>query len=290
MFKPGPKFIAEIGQNHNGSLKTAKRLIDVAAKAGAYAVKSAKRDPGAFLESWKSKPYVGPNSFGATYWDHRMALELSHDDYAEMGRYAKSKGLLFGSSFTDQASLDWLLTLDCVDFLKIASQRVVDVPLLEDVACAKLPVILSTGMSTGAEVEQAIALLRSVPYLAVMQCTSAYPTKLEDLHLSVLVALGGYSVPLGYSFHTSWYQSCLVALGAGAEWFEGHITLDQRSRGTDHVFSLEPGALVECIRLLDYGWAAYGSEREKRLLDCELPARAKLRDDLNAVSNRVHVS
>ena len=180
-----PYLIAEIGQNHNGSLELAKEMVEMSKRCGFHAVKSAKRDiptnvPPALYDS----PYNSPNSFGKTYGEHREALELSFEEYRQLEEYAHDKELDFISSFTDIPSLEYLLTIRC-NALKIASSRLTDIELLTKVAQSNKPVILSTGMSTMEEVKQAVDILQNNE-LYILQCTSSYPCTLEDIHLKVM--------------------------------------------------------------------------------------------------------
>jgi sialic acid synthase SpsE len=275
----GIKIIAEIGQNHNGCIEQAKQLVDYACNAGCYAVKSAKRDIASFPEEWKTKKYKNKNSFGKTYYDHRVALELSNDEYYELCSYTQSKGLLFGSSFTDKASLDYLCNIN-VDFLKIASSRVIDYPLLKATSKTYKPVILSTGMSNINNVEQALSILGSnLPYLTLMQCTSCYPTDLKDINLNVLKQYKKYGLPIGLSLHNPWYFAAIPALTLGAEWFEFHITTNRNNKGTDHSFSLVYPDFVAMRNLLYNVEETLGSEN-KHVLQCEEYYIKKLRDDL----------
>jgi len=278
MYPKTSKLIAEIGQNHNGSLTEAKHLVDMAAISGCYGCKSAKREITLFPDSWRNTIYNTPTSFGKTYYDHRIALELTKPEYTELCQYTKSKGLLFGSSFTDIPSLDFVSEIG-VDYLKIASSRVVDIPLLKAVAAKKLPVILSCGMSTLEEISRAIHILKTAPYLAVLQCTACYESPISELHLNALELLKKLQLPFGLSSHSRWIHSALVARGFGAEWFEFHITSSRMNKGTDHAFALELKHLLEVSELLRDSDESLG-KCERTLYECELAAAKKLRSDL----------
>ena len=276
--KAGNKVVAEIGQNHNGSYELGCKLIDQAKKAGCYSIKLAKRDIDSFSKHWKEVIYNHSNSFGENYYEHRKKLELSNIEFANLVNEAKSKGLLVGSSFTDKVSLDLLCEME-VDYLKIASSRVADIELLKEVAQKKLPVILSTGMSANYQIEYAIHLLKSVPYLVIMQCTSCYPTTLDELHLNVLHSYKLYNLPLGLSCHSPWYYVALIAQGYGAEWFEFHITTNRENKGTDHSFSLLFDELKDLCNLLQIADQTTGN-LHKTVLESEKYYIKKLRGDL----------
>jgi len=275
VFEIGSKVIAEIGQNHNGCIAIAKRLVDMAKHAGCYAVKSAKRDPACFPEKWKGIKYNNGNSFGENYYEHRMALELNYREYEELRNYAKSNGLIFGSSFTDLASLNFLCDIG-VDYLKVASSRVPDAKLLEQVNERGLPVMLSTGGCNMDMVQKSMYALKRVPYLVIMQCTMCYPTKADDLHLSVLK---NYASNLGFSSHSAWLPASLIAIGLGVEWFEYHVTTNSANKGTDHCFSLELPALRTLCDMLSIADKALGNST-KTVLECEREYIKKLRSDI----------
>lgn len=270
--------IAEIGLNHNGKLDLAKRLIDETIKAGADAVKFQKRNIDQLLtKEWLNKPYSGKNSFGSTYGEHRRNLELSDDDWYELSEYCKKTKIDLLASGWDIDSVDFLQKLDIPAF-KIASADVTNIPLLEHVAKFKKPVILSTGMSTIEEIDEAVDIFRKHNVkLILLQCVSAYPFDDQYANLNVMHTLKErYKVPVGYSGHEkSGHVITLAAVAMGACIVERHFTLDHTMNGPDHAASLEPlgfASLVQSIRKIEL---ALGSP-EKVVLDIEVPVREKL--------------
>ena len=270
--------IAEIGLNHNGDVRIAKRLIDEAVKAGVDAVKFQKRTIGKLLiREWLDKPYGGPNSFGETYGEHRQNLELPEKDWHAIARYTRKKGVDFFASPWDGESADFLATLPMVA-MKIASADVTNLPLVETIAGLGFPVIMSTGMSTLSEIDKAVrAITKHTDDLVLLHCVSAYPFDNQHANLRVIQTLQNrYPYPVGYSGHEkSGIVVSLAAVALGACAIERHFTLDHTMKGPDHAASLEPEGmtrLVESIRKLE---GALG-DGKKRILEIERSSREKL--------------
>jgi sialic acid synthase SpsE len=244
--------VAEIGNNHQGSLDNAKRMVEEAARAGVQAVKFQKRHMESLLtRAGREAPYTGANSFGPTYGAHRNALELSVEQMAELKDLTESLGLVFFASAWDEVSLDEMLGLG-MDLIKVCSADVVNVPLLRKVAAAGLPVIMSTGMSTLEEVDNAMAILREgADGLVLLHCNSSYPCAVEQIGLPVMDALRErYRVPVGYSGHERGLAPSVAAVALGACVVERHFTLDKTQVGTDHKASLEPAELAQLVRMI----------------------------------------
>ncbi len=246
-----PVFIvAEVGQNHNGEMEIAKKLIDTAVAAGVDAVKFTKRTVEDILtKKALNQPYIGPQSFGKTYGEHRRKLELSPEQHHELAQYCKEKGIIYFSSVCDPKSADLMEEIG-VPLYKIASRDLVNLPLLEYVAQKGKPVILSTGMSTMEEIEEAVNLiLKFNKQLILMQCTSAYPCDYSHVNLRVIETLRRkFKLNVGYSGHTIGIAMPIVAVALGAVVIEKHITLARYMKGTDHACSLEPQGLMKVVR------------------------------------------
>ena len=269
--------IAEIGQNHQGDPAIARQLIDTAAAAGVDAVKSQKRHiPSLLTEEEYNRPYDNPHSFGRTYGEHRERLELGIGQHLELKAYAESKGLDYFCSPWDLHSLG-----EMVDggfrALKIASALISHLPLLDQAAASKLPVVLSTGMSNLDVVDAAVAAFAGVPELYVLQCTSSYPSQFEDINLRVLpVFRERYGHPVGFSGHHRGISVDVAAVAMGACMIERHFTLDRTWKGTDHAASLEPPGLFKLVRDVRSVEAAMGDGR-KVMVAAEEPVAKKLR-------------
>lgn len=246
-----PAFIiAEIGQNHNGSLDLAKQLIEAAAMCGVDAVKSCKRNLTCELtaEAW-NRPYEGPQSFGATYGEHRQALELSPEQHAELDKFCRSKGLIYFVSACDIPSVEVMEEIG-VPLYKVASRDLTNIPLLERMANTGKPMILSGGMADEADMADSVECVRRHhDQLVIMHCTSEYPTPYEDVNLLAMYTLREkFNALVGLSDHTIGIMTATVAIGMGACAIEKHLTLARYMKGTDHAASLEPDGLRRVVR------------------------------------------
>ncbi|GAA2000714.1 N-acetylneuraminate synthase family protein [Brevibacterium samyangense] len=245
--------IGEIGINHNGDVEIAKQLMDVAAEAGAQAVKFQKRNPDvAVPEDQKSKPRSTP--WGEmTYLEYKFRVEFEDAEYTEIDAYAKEKGLQWFASPWDIDSVNFLEKFDAVVY-KIASASVTDLELLKAVAATGKPVILSTGMSTLEQIDVAVKTL-GTENLTLMHATSTYPLPPEEANLLAIPALRErYGVPVGYSGHELGTSISLAAVALGANTLERHITLSQDMWGSDQKASMEPEefkTLVEQVRVVE---------------------------------------
>lgn len=251
----GPGFptfmIAEIGNNHNGDLEIAKQLIVKAKEAGCHAVKFQRRTlDQVFTKEALDAPYNTPNSLGATYGEHRAKLEIDRNGFLELRTLAKQLDLVFFCTPFDHASVKFLEDIG-VDAYKIASFDVTNIPLLEDVAKRNRPIILSTGMSTMEEVDEAVStILKYNNRLVILHCVSIYPTPDEKLDLSVITAMKRRYAPLpiGYSGHETDYLPTIIATSMGAHVIERHFTLAKDMKGPDHKLSLTPEEMAECMK------------------------------------------
>lgn len=242
--------IAEVGINHQGDMKIAEKLIDVASFAGADSVKFQKRNIDRLLtKESKDKPYDHPNSFGPTYGEHRKALELSEESFRYLKKYAESKRLVFLVSAWDEDSADFLESINVVAF-KIPSADLNNPSLLEYIAKKKRPMFISTGMSDMEEVETAYHLVgKHTDQIILMQCTATYPSDFDELNLRVIQAYNKkFDCPVGYSGHERGIAIAVAAVTLGACVIERHITLDRTWKGSDHAASLEPHGLQTMIR------------------------------------------
>ncbi len=243
--------IAEIGQNHNGDIRIAKKLIDMAVSCGANAVKFQKRDiPSELTKEAFNKPYDNPNSFGKTYGEHRMFLEFSEKQHLELKEYANSVGIVYFCTPCDVPSVELLERIGC-PFYKVASRDLTNIPLLEKLGTTGKPVIISTGMADLEDIDDAFAALKRGPEsVIIMQCTSEYPCHLENVNLKAMETLRKkYKCIVGLSDHTSGIIVSAAASVMGASLIEKHITLDRTMKGTDQPGSLEYSGLK---KLIDY--------------------------------------
>jgi N,N'-diacetyllegionaminate synthase len=251
--------IAEAGCNHNGDSGLAKRLVDVAAEAGADAVKFQTFIADELVTHQAEKAdYQKINTGNAKESQSAMLkkLELSFDNFKTLKVYCEHKDIIFLSTPFDHRSVDFLDKLEIAAF-KIASGEITNLPFLSYIACKKKPVILSTGMSTLEEVEKAEEALRQThnAELVLLHCTSEYPAPAEDVNLRAMNTLyHRFKVPVGLSDHTLGSAIALAAVALGAAVIEKHVTLDKTLPGPDHRSSLEPHelkALIKDIRSIE---------------------------------------
>jgi len=267
--------IGEIGLNHNGSVDLAKQLIDVAAEAGAQAVKFQKRTPEiATPEHMKSVPRETP--WGTmTYLEYRYRVEFEKPEYSEIAAYATEKGLDWFASPWDEPSVDFLEEMG-VTTHKVASASVTDLGMLRKLAATGKPIILSTGMSTIEQIDTAVETL-GTDKLVLMHATSTYPLPAEEANLRTIQTLKDrYQVPVGYSGHEPGLQISVAAVALGAVAVERHITLDRTMWGSDHAASLEPKGFQTLIRDIRVIEEALG-DGVKRVFPGELAPLSKLR-------------
>lgn len=255
-------FIAEIGQNHNGDMQLAKKLIDIAAMPvfdyftgktlpGVDAVKFTKRDLTEELTATEgNKSYISPHAFGATYLEHRKALELSDEQHAELEAYAHSKGLDFIETLCSPRCLR-LLESTKVDSIKVASRDITNIPLLEKLGELDTPVIVSSGMCSLDELRAAVQILgRNPKDIAILHCISQYPAQYENLNLRSIQQLKKLfpTHTIGYSDHSIGIMAPVAAVALGAGIIEKHVTLNRSMKGSDHTGSLEPEGLWRVVR------------------------------------------
>lgn len=253
--------IAEAGVNHNGDFDKAKKLIEVAAEAGADVVK---------FQTFKAVKLVSSSAKKAEYQQTNFAesddsqlnmlkkLELPFEWHQDLIDYAKSLEIQFASTGFDEESIDFLESLG-QSFFKIPSGEITNLPYLEHIARKNKPTILSTGMADMNEISEAIdALINSglsKDHITVLHCNTEYPTPMEDVNLKAMLQIGNdLGVKIGYSDHTLGIEVPIAATALGATVIEKHFTLDRNLPGPDHLASLEPKelkAMVQAIRNIE---------------------------------------
>ncbi len=279
--------IGEIGQNHNGEVEIAKKLIDVITEPvidhlfgqklmPMNAVKMTRRDLNEELSaSEMHRPYENPNSFGKTYGEHRAFLELNDEQHFEVYRYAKAKGLEFVETLCAKGCLS-MLRLFTPDRLKVASRDLTNLPLLEAMAETRIPMILSTGMTGKKELDDALEVItRHHSEISILHCLSQYPSEYQNINLKTIAYLKEQypQYKIGYSDHSIGILMPAVAVGMGAEIIEKHITLDRNMKGTDHRGSLEPEGIwrmVRDIRNTEYAIGEYGMFISEKVTDTRI--------------------
>lgn len=272
-----PVFIvAEIGINHNGDMNTAKRLIDAAVSAGCDAVKFQKRTPALCVPA-DQQTVERETPWGVlTYLAYRRRIEFGLEEYEEIDQYCGQKGISWFASCWDAPSVDFLHRFDPPCY-KIASATLTDTALVQHIEGKKKPVILSTGMSTMAEIRQSVSLL-SQDRLLVTHSTSAYACSNEELNLRVIQTLQReLGCLVGYSGHEADLLPSCLAVALGAVLIERHITLDRQMWGSDQKASLAPKDLHQLVADIRQGEKALG-DGVKRVYETELQSMARLRN------------
>lgn len=240
--------ISEIGINHNGDLDIAKRLIDISAAAGCDAVKFQKRNPEVCVPEHQ-KSVMRDTPWGEmTYLDYKYKVEFEKEEYDEIDRYCKEKGISWSASPWDLDSLDFLNQYD-IPFIKIASASITDLDLLRRACKTGKKIIISTGMSSEEEIDVAVGILDSESSdYAVLHCNSSYPAPIEELNLSCVKTLKNkYNCEVGYSGHEFRLGTTVAAVYLGATIIERHVTLDRTMWGSDHMASVEPQGLFKLV-------------------------------------------
>ena len=250
--------IAEAGVNHNGSLDLALKLCDAAKEAGADVVK---------FQTWKTEKIITHSVAQADYqssntgktesqFDMLKRLELSYDDFRKIKAHCDKIGIQFASTADEEESLDFLISLG-IPFIKIGSGEITNIPYLRIMGSKKLPIIISSGMSTLAEVDVALAELRNAGAtdIILLHCTTNYPCPMEDVNLNAMITMkNAFKLPVGYSDHTKGIEVPIAAVAMGAKVIEKHFTLDRNMEGPDHLASTEPDEfkkMVESIRNIE---------------------------------------
>ena len=240
--------IGEIGINHNGSLATAKRLIDGAVFAGCDAVKFQKRTPELCVpyDQWtieRDTPWGR-----MTYIDYKHRIEFGRAEFAEINRYCRERGILWFASCWDEPSVDFIEQFN-PPLYKAASASLTDLPLLRKMQATGKPLMLSSGMSQMVEIETAVTHLN--PHnLLLAHSTSAYPCPVEQLNLRMILTLKERypDIPIGYSGHEVGLAPTWAAVALGATFVERHITLDRAMWGSDQAASVEVMGLHHLVR------------------------------------------
>lgn len=259
--------IAEAGVNHDGDLAAAKQLIDVAAAAGADAVKfqTFRAEQLVTAEAAKADYQTRATGGDESQLEMLRKLELSFDAFRELSAHCETRGILFLSTPFDEGAADFLDSLGMPAF-KIPSGEITNLPLLDHIARKGKPMIVSTGMATLGEVEAAIETIQAAgnDRVIVLQCVSNYPADPSDANLRAMQTMrDALGVPTGYSDHTLGIEVSLAAAALGACVIEKHFTLDRTRRGPDHAASLEPAELQAMIAGIRVVERALGDGRKR---------------------------
>lgn len=268
--------IAEAGVNHNGNIKLAYKLVDMAKRCGADFIKFQTSIPSLHISSHAVKAAYQIKNTGnrQTQLEMSKKFTLSYEDFKKIHKYCKKKKINFLSTAFDLKSIDFLNSLK-MKFFKIPSGEITNLPYLQKVGRLKKKILLSTGMSNIKEIYQAIRILikngTKKKNITVMQCNTEYPTPMRDVNLRAMHTIKKkFKINIGYSDHTLGIDASLWAAAMGAKVIEKHITLNSSFKGPDHKASIEEkdlALLINKIKLLEI---AMGSE-EKKITKSEKP-------------------
>lgn len=252
---PGEKtfIIAEAGINHDGDFVQAKKLVQEAAKIGADAVK---------FQTFKAEEFCSEDT---EYFDLFKSLELKTDEWIELANFANDIGIIFTASVFGEESTDFLKEIGAPVY-KIASGDLTHLPLLKYISKENMPIILSTGMSTIGEVDEAINSIYSAgnKEVALMHCVSNYPTRYQDTNLNFIQTLKeAFKIPVGFSDHTEGILIPILAVVKGADIIEKHFTLDKNLPGPDHKLSIEPNEFEKMVKNIRITESALGNGIKK---------------------------
>lgn len=267
--------VAEIGINHNGILDQAKSLIDAAVNAGVDAVKFQKRTPELCVPD-EQKDQMRQTPWGyISYLDYRRRVEFDEEAYQEIDDYCRQRDITWFASVWDEPSADFIEAFDPVCY-KIPSAALTDHDLLRHVRATGRPLILSTGMSTMEQIEEAVEVLGTEDLL-IAHSTSTYPCAPEELNLQMIgTLLDAFPCPIGYSGHEVGLVPTVVAVALGACMTERHITLDRAMWGSDQAASVEPGGFRRLVKYIRVTEQSLG-DGVKRVYESEYPSMRKLR-------------
>ncbi|HET6846716.1 MAG TPA: N-acetylneuraminate synthase family protein [Anaerolineales bacterium] len=268
--------IAEVGINHNGDVQIAKQIIDAAVHAGADAVKFQKRTPEV------STPAAQQTQMRETPWgyisylEYRRKVEFGVEQYREIDRHCRERGISWMVSVWDEPAVDFMQQFDTPAY-KVPSASLTDLALLKHVRQSGKPMIISTGMSTMAQIHRAVNAVGE-QNLVIMHCTSTYPCEPEELNLRMVQTLRQEfpKNPIGYSGHEVGLVPSAVAVALGASMVERHVTLDRAMWGSDQAASVEPGGFERLVKYIRVTELSLG-DGVKRVYDSEKPSMSRLR-------------
>ena len=263
MFKIGNKIIgdgnstfiiAEAGVNHNGDINIAKQLIDKAVFAKVDAIKFQTFITEKLVTEYADMADYQKINIGKAGSQFNMLkkLELSQENFIELQKYCKEKDIMFLSTPFDFESADFLESIGMVAF-KISSADLTNIPFLEHIAIFNKPIILSSGMATLSDIEDALNAINLLGNneVAVLHCTSNYPAKLQNVNLKAMNTIkNAFQIVSGYSDHTQGISVTIASAAMGANIIEKHFTLDKNMKGPDHKASLNPVELKEMVRAI----------------------------------------
>ena len=280
--------IAEAGVNHNGDINIAKRLVKEAKKEGADYVKFQTFVPEKLVAHTAKKAKYQQKTTGTKESQLEMLkkLALTQNEFCELKQYCEEQQIGFLSTPFDLESIDFLEKLN-IPLWKVPSGEITNLPYLEKIGQAHKPVILSTGMSTMQEIQEALNILNKngCGKVTILHCNTEYPTAMKDVNLLAMDTIRKVcNVEVGYSDHTQGIEVPIAAVALGASVIEKHFTLDRKMDGPDHRASLEPDELKEMVQAIHNIETALG-EKEKIVTESEMKNKSVARKSIVAAKS-----
>lgn len=280
--------IAEAGVNHNGSMELAKKMVVEAKEAGANYIKFQTFQPEKLVSKYADKAEYQKKTTGSEESQLEMLkkLALTQEDFRKLKDYCEQVGIGFISTPFDMESIDFLESLD-MDFWKIPSGEITNLPYLIKIAETGRPIVMSTGMCQMEEIEDALTWLKNsgAGEITLLHCNTQYPTPMEDVNLNAMQSLKRqFHLSVGYSDHTQGIEVPIAAAALGANVIEKHFTLDQTMEGPDHMASLAPEELAAMVRAIRNIEKALG-DGEKGVTPSEMTNRNVARKSIVAAGS-----
>ena len=273
-----PYFVAEVNTSHYGKMETAKEMINAAVSIGCNCVK---------FQSWSAESLYSKTYFDENPFAKRMVsrFSFSEEHLKELAGYCKEKKISFASTPYSEKEVDFLTEVCNVPYIKIASMDLDNHRFLKYIAEKRVPIVLSTGMSTMEEIERAVKFLKQegVCELCLLHCISVYPPERKDIHLNNILGLRERypDIPIGFSDHSIGSEMSIAAVAMGAALIEKHLTLDSKKIGMDNQMAMEPEDMQRMIKSCNHVYEAAG-ERERILSEAELNQKIKMRRSIIA--------
>lgn len=273
-----PYIVAEVNTSHNGSMETAKEMIDRAKEAGCSCVK---------FQSWSKE-----SLYSGTYYDENpiakriiQKFSFSEAQLMEAAQYSRERGIAFSSTPYSQAEVDFLVEKCGVPYIKVASMDLVNYPFLEYIASRGVPIVLATGMGAMEEIRRAVAAIEGAGNhkICLLHCISIYPPEISTIRLNNILGLRKEfpNYPVGFSDHSTGTEMATAAVALGAAMIEKHLTLDRKKIGMDNQMATEPAELAQLVRNCQNVYTALG-DAERIVFPAELEQRKKMRRSIIA--------
>jgi N-acetylneuraminate synthase len=276
-----PYVVAEVNTSHNGSVETAKKMIDAAKESGCSCVK---------FQSWSAQSLYSKSYYKENPIAKRIVQKFAFSEaqLMEVAQHCRDQGVAFASTPYSEAEVDFLVEKCGAPYIKVASMDLVNYPFLEYIARLGVPIVLSTGMGTMEEVRKAVAAIEKAgaPNLCLLHCISIYPAEVSTIHLNNILGLRREfpDYPVGFSDHSIGSEIAIASVAMGAAMVEKHLTLDHTVIGMDNQMATEPAEMAQLVRSCLNTHAALGNF-ERTVSQAEMDQRKKMRRSVVAAKD-----